>query len=375
MKNICKFGEVLPKNIKTHEIPEERSGHRLVVDEANLYALGGYNPEFWEIQNDEDSNYPLFHELWKFNFATRKWKRLKTQGRMPFELASHTIVKDRSNILLFGGTGIPFGDASSNELNVCDLKTLKWKYYPCTGELPEAKYGHTMTLVGDYVYVIGGTTGLIYNMDVHQLNLNDLRWEQLSGQDNTKWQPDSRYRHEVISKGNDLYLIGGGTALEVFGFKEIPVFNIQTLKWKEFKGKPDSINGYPSARRCHSCVYFDNEIYICGGLGQRRIADDIWKLNLTTLQWKKLPCLLPSPVYFHSADVTQNGCMYVFGGVVHIEDKRSNKIYRIWLKLPPLAELCWNILCDEVKDWTVWTKHHLLELGIPSHYIDRIDNL
>lgn len=34
------------------------------------------------------------------------------------------------------------------------------------------------------------------------------------------------------------------------------------------------------------------------------IIDDIWKLNLQTFEWAKLPTTLQLPVYFHSADIT-----------------------------------------------------------------------
>jgi len=43
--------------------PFPRSGHRIVVDDGNLYSIGGYNPDFWEVPNDGDTYYPLFREV------------------------------------------------------------------------------------------------------------------------------------------------------------------------------------------------------------------------------------------------------------------------------------------------------------------------
>ena len=48
----------------TDQLPVERSGHRIVVDDACLYSLGGYNPEFWNVRNTEDTYYPLFKEVY-----------------------------------------------------------------------------------------------------------------------------------------------------------------------------------------------------------------------------------------------------------------------------------------------------------------------
>ncbi|KAJ8975865.1 hypothetical protein NQ317_015903 [Molorchus minor] len=56
-------------------IPFPRSGHRIGADSSNFYSFGGYNPLVRdEVEHHEDDefwvqSYPLFQELWKFNFA------------------------------------------------------------------------------------------------------------------------------------------------------------------------------------------------------------------------------------------------------------------------------------------------------------------
>lgn len=46
------------------------------------------------------------------------------------------------NLLVFGGTGIPFGDAASNQIHKCDLNRLTWTHFDCTGHPPTKGYGH-----------------------------------------------------------------------------------------------------------------------------------------------------------------------------------------------------------------------------------------
>ena len=59
------------------------------------------------------------------------------------------------------------------------------------------------------------------------------------------------------------------------------------------------------------CVFIFTEAYICGGIDGMDIIDDIWKLNLQTFEWTKLPTILQLPVYFHSADITPvSTCLY-----------------------------------------------------------------
>jgi len=69
-KYLC-FTEIKPdissdsvvEDIACDNIPEPRSGHRIVVDHGNLYSIGGYNPDFSERENDNDTYYPLFKVL------------------------------------------------------------------------------------------------------------------------------------------------------------------------------------------------------------------------------------------------------------------------------------------------------------------------
>lgn len=46
------------------------------------------------------------------------------------------------------------------------------------------------------------------------------------------------------------------------------------------------------------------EVFICGGYNGESILSDLWRLNLRTFQWMKLPAVMPEPAYFHCAAVT-----------------------------------------------------------------------
>lgn len=61
---------------------------------------------------------------------------------MPVELASHSALLHGRNLLVFGGTGVPFGDAASNQLHACNLNTLQWSHVECEGDKPIRLYGH-----------------------------------------------------------------------------------------------------------------------------------------------------------------------------------------------------------------------------------------
>lgn len=86
-------------------LPQPRSGHRIVCDSKNLYSFGGYNPH---IQSNEGSNdqvwvdsYPLFQELWRFNFASKKWVLYSSQRSLPRELASNAVLRKGNTLMVY----------------------------------------------------------------------------------------------------------------------------------------------------------------------------------------------------------------------------------------------------------------------------------
>jgi hypothetical protein len=51
------------------------------------------------------------------------------------------------------------------------------------------------------------------------------------------------------------------------------------------------------------CFFID--VFLCGGYDSRTIFNDVWKLDLLTMQWTELNVKMPVPLYFHSTSVTQ----------------------------------------------------------------------
>lgn len=87
------------------QVPQPRSGHRVVCDSKNLYSFGGYNPH---IQTEDENNdeiwiesYPLFQELWRYNFAARKWLRYHNRRSLPKELASNAIIRKGNTLMVY----------------------------------------------------------------------------------------------------------------------------------------------------------------------------------------------------------------------------------------------------------------------------------
>ncbi|XP_060556787.1 kelch domain-containing protein 10-like [Ruditapes philippinarum] len=378
-----------------------RSGHRIVVDEKYVYSWGGYNydPDLWDL-DDEDHTYPLLKELWRYQIWTGEWKLLKTHGDIPTQLASHHLVKVKNHLLQFGGTGVPFGSANTNCLYDLDLDTLEWKVLlkpksPANDNddddedgdeeedngVPRPKYGHSLTQVDNCLYVIGGTCGYVYDSNIHKLDLNLLTWEEIPV--NSKYIPQPRYRHEVIYYKGKLLMFGGGAGVNysAFNLDKIDVFDLDKQTWEKVMTFPseqkldqgDSKKVFPGCRRCHSCVRFKDDVYVSSGLSPDGILADMWRFHLPSYQWTALKLPLPKPVYFHSAAVTDDGCMFIFGGVTRIDDQRTNALQIMWVQIPPLKLLAFNTVVKSLNlEICKQNYQTLIALGIPRHCLDLI---
>ncbi|XP_047491266.1 kelch domain-containing protein 10-like [Penaeus chinensis] len=361
-------------------LPMPRSGHRIVCFGLSFYSFGSYNPKITTSEYPDDTwqrTHPLFHELWQFNIVSSTWTRIEGAGSMPEELASHSAVRLGPNMLVFGGTAMPFGDSSSDSLYMCHLPTGKWQKVITYGNKPEPMYGQAVCLSDDKLYVVGGTTGFQYSIDVHCLDLTRREWVHLNPRVSShSFCPEERYRHEVVEHEGALYVFGGGRSDAACDLTYLPTFLIKERIWVPTKTYPDPVRStFPQCRRCHVACKFNNFVYIHGGYNGVEAFADLWRLSLSNFEWQKLPCKSPVPLYFHSAAVTEDGCMYMFGGVKNLEEnKRTARITKVWLSVGKLRDMCWEALCHYTPTLPSLPPATLLQMGIPIYIVDSLQH-
>ncbi|XP_041977708.1 kelch domain-containing protein 10 homolog [Aricia agestis] len=370
-------------------LPRARSGHRIVCDDTNIYCFGGYNPSL-PLNRRNMSNptwtpdRPLFKELWSYCIASRKWKEHKVIENMPDELASNAMCMSGRNLMIFGGTGAPFGNKCSNDLITWRAAAgdAKFQVLEVTGTRPPGQYGQSIICYDGYFYTIGGTNGFAYSCDIFRLNLQTLEWEPMFVGTGQEGEPLGRYRHEIARLGNKLYILGGGTGDWAFELKEVPMFDLDTKSWTIQATKSDDSlrdNSAPLPRKCHSAVQVNTpngvQVFVVGGTDGHSVFDDIWRLDIASMQWRLMrKSVLPYPLYFHSSTVTSYGCMYIFGGIESKEfaASRNNILYKMWLCIPKLSEICWEALLASYPSLDQVSQENLINIGIPRHFIHRL---
>ena len=206
---------------------------------------------------------------------------------------------------------------------------------------------------------------------MHRLDLTTGIWEELPS---TPPEPNERYRHEIVVKGDSIFIFGGGTSTEAYGFYRIPVYNLKLQKWTIVKSVSDAIHGYPPPRRCHGLVTFNQHVYICGGYDGETIFNDLWKFDTSSLTWTKLNATVPFKLFFHGCAVTPSGKLVVHGGVMDTTSIfRSKSINYTWLTIPSLREIAWEALLYYYPDIKSVKRTDLLYEGIPINLVDRLD--
>ncbi|KAL4711694.1 hypothetical protein ACJJTC_003461 [Scirpophaga incertulas] len=380
--------KVIEVSYRGINIPRPRSGHRITSDDARIYCFGGYNPSLplSTVQTDNSTwsaERPLFKELWSFSIASRKWTQHRVLANMPEELASNAMCMNGKYLMIFGGTGAPFGHKCSNDVTVWHANPgdARLQILDVTGSKPPGLYGQAIFCHDGYFYTMGGTNGYAYNCDIYRLNLRSMTWEPVYVGTGQEEEPLGRYRHEVARVGNKLYIIGGGTNEWAFDLMEIPVYDLDSNTWTLLIPKADETMNtcMPYPRKCHSAVQINTpeglQVFVAGGTDGGNVFHDIWRLNMSNLQWSLMrKTVLPNPLYFHSSAVTSYGCMYIFGGIEPQENGtvRQNILYKVWLCIPKLSEMCWEALLNFHPNLDEMDRDSLLKSGIPIHLVNRL---
>ena len=263
--------------------PEPRSGHRSCATSNHLLAYGGY---------DKGRDNHLYTGIICFNTISRKWREVPGSKDVRRDSASSTMALLGDSVIIFGGSGFPFGHSNSAELSVFSLSTKKWLNLgsgnpKSTPPLP--KYGHSMALTtkGNMpkLYVFSGTIGREFVDEMHYYDFVENRWYEII----TEHAPMSRYRHEVVVYDDGFYMFGGAILHHAFGFDEVWRFSFMTHEWTRQECRPSANGHFPMPRKAHSCVLWKDTVYMCGGLSTDAFpCKDIWKISLVDLTWKRI---------------------------------------------------------------------------------------
>jgi N-acetylneuraminic acid mutarotase len=270
-----------------------------------------------------------FGDLWRYDLAKDKWKRISPKGKKPQPRFGHNAVwVDDLGMVVFAGQ---LGDDFFDDLWVFDPGKNRWRELPAKGQVPKQRYGSCMVVGPDgRLWISHGFTTSGRFDDTRAYNLKTQRWAVITP-DGKK--PGERCLHECFtSLAGDLVLYGG---------QDDGNFALGDL-WSMGKDRTWTQHDDPQAkwRRLYGVTEAGAYAYVFGGAGEDNAElADLWRVDRETLEFTRLRVEGNHPsARFASTLITdaERGRLVLFGG--QAANGAKSDVWELVETAPPATE-------------------------------------
>ncbi|KAJ3683789.1 hypothetical protein LUZ60_014016 [Juncus effusus] len=340
--------KLIPAEIHTDSIGTSTNGHNgeiLKLEDSICEEEASEEPEdskrFISDASKSEENDSLTASI--LTLTGEPTEKLFLWGQSACQYDNNNNNDNNNNIIIFGGFGGLGRHARQNYSLILDPKSGALNALNAAG-LPCERMGHTISLVGQDLYLIGGRAGpsQILN-DVWVLVQNALKWVKL---DCTGDFFNPRHRHAATVVGSKIYVFGGINNEEIYSCMNI--LNTQTLQWEEVK-----INGdWPSPRHSHTIVAHKSNLYLFGGHNGNKPLGDFYSFDTETLIWKKEKTVGKPPfARFSHSMFAFNDYIGVFGGCPFRQQEHQEMV------ILKINEKVWtNLKINSVGKFNMWVR-------------------
>jgi hypothetical protein len=245
-------------------------------------------------------------DFWMFSTATMKWGKLDAaagvQGTPPSARSGHESAAVGTDIFLHGQTNEVFRFATVSKV---------WQPLDTVGDTPPATIWHTVTAVGNQIYIFGGRAecneggfGCVSpgeRGDVFRLTAAAAATMECtmltSAAQVIGTPPPRRTEHTMTAVGAEIFVLGGKGDFNVMNGKrtnELWSFSLETHEWKKpvTTGTPPPFveDGFDGAAPRFSIATVDTDIFVLGD-------GELFRYLTLTKAWQKLqdPAITESP--------------------------------------------------------------------------------
>ncbi|KAL6073584.1 Serine/threonine-protein kinase 4 [Balamuthia mandrillaris] len=284
-----------------------RFGHtQNSIDEGNERAVlfGGEDG-----QRYFDDVYVLDMGL-KWSKPSKLAAMLTPTGSNPSARSQHSATTVGQQLFVFGGFD---GTSCLNDLFILDLENWSWRKGETSGDVPEARCGHTASLLNGTIIVLGGrnSTGTFLSLqEVYVLDTVALKWEKRTA---TGTAPSPRAWHTSSCVNEKIYTFGGANGKQCFGDMHMLEMKNSELAWIRLEHNekhlpPSSITAVtspagggadstsqnssrpPPPRCCHCAVVLGSTIIFHGGqdmyLQKPTLYNDLYLFFTNSRNWE-----------------------------------------------------------------------------------------
>ncbi|XP_062013510.1 tRNA wybutosine-synthesizing protein 2/3/4 [Rosa rugosa] len=180
-------------------------------------------------------------------------------------------------VFVIGGRADP--EKILSDVWVLDIQKKEWKLAECSGDVFPPRHRHAAAVVGSKIYVFGGLNNDAVTSSLHVLDTDNLQWREIVV---TGEGPCARHSHSMVPSGSQLYMFGGYDGEEALG--DLYRFDTEKSKcrWKKVKASGRS----PHARFSHSMFVYKNHLGVIGGCPVRQHCQELAILDLRLCMWR-----------------------------------------------------------------------------------------
>ena len=286
-----------------------------------------------------------------YDINDKKWSEEHLEGEKLLHKngarSGHSTVEYGGKLYIFGGHWGAFQQHLLNELLVLDPTKKTVTRIEAKGNPPSPRYSHAATVVGDKMYIHGGSLislggksqPKIVSSDLHIYNFKTNTWEPALPLKNEVPSPE-RMGHGMIALEGQLYVFGGFTVLfdtntgskTTEYYTDIMKYTISAPKWATVG------NVALPKRSGHSVTLVGDTVYLIGGHDEDVRLADILAWNIKTERTQSLPAggstWLARQGHCAALDsgvITEGMPIYVFGGASNYR-KHFDELHVLYLK-------------------------------------------
>ncbi|CAD7934980.1 unnamed protein product [Amoebophrya sp. A120] len=249
--------------------PCARGGHTATL----VSSIAGSGPKLviFGGQFNNDGVYTNLNDVYVLDVDQNLWTTPAVKGTPPEARYGHSASLVGSRVVYFGGRG----DNATHfrDLHALDVAAMTWYQGPSSGGAPAARMGHSSTLHGTNLLIFGGVSGPKFFSGLHVLDLTSMAWRT---QETTGPAPSARMGHTATLMDTNLVIHGGfhlpaaqqiekteaiGDMVKACYMNDFRVLNLQTYEWSRLR-----THGSPMAPRFgHTLVLSSNDLIGFGG--------------------------------------------------------------------------------------------------------------
>ncbi|KII66145.1 Kelch domain-containing protein 10 [Thelohanellus kitauei] len=170
---------------------------------------------------------------------------------------------------------------------------------------PPPMFDASMFHFNGSLYIFGGHGRGTFQRSMYRFCLTTFKWSRVQ-------QDGEIPRTEIYSVDgtvfqNKYYFFRRAERDLEERFKRVTVFDLSTNLWKT--------NQYPCNRVGESIAFSEGQGFMTGGMNGAEYFDDVWKIDLKTLEWTKFDQKLKTCRFEHVTSIVGNHSLYLFGGI------------------------------------------------------------